>query len=210
MDHKPCRILRYARLTRSKAVFPSFTMENTEQLELKRWLSVLYKSMGMEYPKFYKMDPLCKAGTLAAEGVMRALSLHADEVKSDWSVVCFNQASSLDDDRTYQETIRDAESYFPSPAVFVYTLANIVAGEIAIRHKILGETSFYITETFQPQTVAQAATDVLTLTPAHFLLGGWIDVDGENCDVLLFAAAPSDDDEMMVMTAENLELLYKI
>ena len=42
----------------------------------------------------------------------------------------------------FQETIQHADSYYPSPALFVYTLPNIVTGEIAIRNKYYGETSF--------------------------------------------------------------------
>ena len=35
---------------------------------------------------------------------------------------------------------------FPSPALFVYTLPNIVTGEIAIRNKYAGETGAYVLE----------------------------------------------------------------
>ena len=113
------------------------------------WLNTVYRTLGIQYPKFFKMDNQAKAGFLAAEVVMRNAETSA--AREDYSVVCLNNASSIDDDRIYQQTISDKENFFPSPAVFVYTLANIVTGEIAIRNKIFGETSFYIYETFSAE-----------------------------------------------------------
>ena len=55
---------------------------------------------------------------------------------------------------------------FPSPALFVYTLPNIVAGEIAIRNKYEGETSAYVLEEFNRDMidaiVKQAFQDRIT------------------------------------------------
>lgn len=100
----------------------------------------LYREFIGDYPKFFKMDNLCKLGFVAAELLLR----NADAAsKENAAIILFNRNGSLVTDRNYQKTITDG-NYFPSPALFVYTLANIVTGEIAIRHKIYGETSFYI------------------------------------------------------------------
>jgi len=133
------------------------------------------------------MDCLSKAGILAAEMVMRAVGQANEELKSDWGVVCFNSASSLDDDRTYQATIQDPENYFPSPSVFVYTLANIVAGEMAIKYKLRGETSFYVSEHFDKEKLKKSVSDVFTQTNAKHLLAGWVDYDNGHCNVQMFA-----------------------
>jgi len=61
-----------------------------------------------------------------------------------------NASSSLESDEKHQEFIRDRKKYSPSPSVFVYTLPNIMAGEIAIRHKIKGENTVFIFERFDP------------------------------------------------------------
>ncbi len=148
------------------------------------WLADIYHAIGISYPKFFKMDNLCKAGTLAAEILLRDIDFDRETVKPDWAVVLMNSASSLDDDRHYQTTIQDADNYYPSPAVFVYTLANIVTGEIAIRHKIGGESSFYVLpESSLEQihnTVYQcfAANSELT-----HIICGWADYDEGRCDV---------------------------
>ena len=178
------RILAEATIGDTSALLPDGTRLSSTSSDTKQWLSELYNHMGMSYPKFFKMDCLSKAGILAAEMVMRAVGQANEELKNDWGVVCFNSAASLDDDRTYQATIQDPENYFPSPSVFVYTLANIVAGEMAIKYKLRGETSFYVSEHFDKK---KAVADVFAQTNAKHLLAGWVDYDNGHCNVQLFA-----------------------
>jgi hypothetical protein len=127
------------------------------------------------------MDSLCKAGFLAAELVCK--DVHCKE--SNAAIVCFNSSSSLADDMIYQQTICDKNNYYPSPSVFVYTLANIVTGEIAIRHKITGESSFYIIENFSPIQIHNAITDIFDNDTVHYLLCGWTEYNDKHCDVLM-------------------------
>jgi hypothetical protein len=65
-----------------------------------------------------------------------------DEDHSRTALVFANRSSSLDTDFKYQESINSQENYFPSPAVFVYTLPNICVGEISIKHKMQTENAF--------------------------------------------------------------------
>ncbi|MBR0078738.1 MAG: 3-oxoacyl-ACP synthase [Bacteroidales bacterium] len=181
------RILAEATIDDISALLPDGTRLSSTSSDTKQWLSELYNHLGMAYPKFFKMDCLSKAGILAAEMVMRAVGQANEELKSDWGVVCFNSASSLDDDRTYQATIQDPENYFPSPSVFVYTLANIVAGEMAIKYKLRGETSFYVSEHFDKEKLKKVVADVFAQTNAKHLLAGWVDYDNGHCNVQLFA-----------------------
>ncbi|MCR4827657.1 MAG: 3-oxoacyl-ACP synthase [Bacteroidales bacterium] len=156
----------------------------TRREQCGNWLSDIYHAIGMQYPKFFKMDNLCKAGTLAAEILLRNVDFDREAVKPDWAVVLMNSASSLDDDRHYQTTIQDADNYYPSPAVFVYTLANIVTGEIAIRHKLGGESSFYVFTTFSEESVQQIVRQTFDANPEFtHILCGWVDYDAGNCDV---------------------------
>lgn len=106
-------------------------------------LAEMYREKGISYPKFFKMDNLSKAGFLAAEEVLSAAGLRNEEPKPDMSVILVNSTSSTANDAAFQKDI-SLDNYFPSPALFVYTLSNIVCGEIAIRNKILGETNFFI------------------------------------------------------------------
>ena len=86
-----------------------------------------YKNLGLTYPKFHKMDNLSKMAFLASEMILK------NEDHSRTAIVFANASSSLDTDSKYQESINSQANYFPSPAVFVYTLANICVAEISIR-----------------------------------------------------------------------------
>jgi len=159
----------------------------TRGMQCENWLADIYHASGMQYPKFFKMDNLCKAGILAAEILLRDVDFDHEQVKEDWGILLMNQASSLDDDRHYQATIQDAGNYYPSPAIFVYTLSNIVTGEIAIRHKIGGETSFLIFPDFAPDRLERIAAQTLAANPElKHLICGWVDYDEGKCDVRMF------------------------
>jgi 3-oxoacyl-[acyl-carrier-protein] synthase-1 len=159
----------------------------TRGAQCDSWLADIYHAIGMQYPKFFKMDNLCKAGTLAAELLLKDVNFDRETVKPDWAVVLMNQASSLDDDRHYQATIQDADSYYPSPAIFVYTLANIVTGEIAIRHKIGGESSFYVLPALPPDLMQKTMNQCFAANPElTHIICGWVDYDEGKCDVRMF------------------------
>jgi 3-oxoacyl-[acyl-carrier-protein] synthase-1 len=122
------------------------------------------------------MDNLCKLGFIGAELLLKDI---AAEKKENAAIILFNRSGSLVADRNYQKSII-ADNYFPSPALFVYTLANIVTGEIAIRHKIYGESSFYILPR-QDTAVIDNIVDAAFLTSRpDFVLTGWIEYESES------------------------------
>lgn len=131
----------------------------------------LYRQFVGDYPKFFKMDRICKLGFLGAELLLKDFT---PEEKERAAVVLFNRSGSLDTDRHYQKTIT-ADNYFPSPSLFVYTLANIVTGEIAIRHKIYGETSFYIMDAQDKAEADSILAGTLLTSAPSFILTGWIE-----------------------------------
>ena len=103
-----------------------------------------YRALGVAYPKFFKMDTLCRLGFVAVEELLRG---HEEQIDAEHTaLILANRSASLKNDKDYQATIADPENYFPSPALFVYTLPNIVTGELAIRHGLYGETAFYVLE----------------------------------------------------------------
>lgn len=173
---------------------------NGEKVNITRekesaWLTDIYRHLGIQYPKFFKMDNLCKAGFLASEFAMKGTNLEPSEEKRDWSVLLFNRSSSLDNDQNYQKTIADSSNYFPSPAVFVYTLSNIVTGEIAIRNKIMGESCSYIMEKFDETLLYENGLIGLAEGKGiHHLLIGWVEYIDEKCDVLLFHVSKGKDE----------------
>ncbi len=124
-------------------------------------LTALYREMVGDYPKFFKMDTLCRLGFLLTEMLVK------DEAgrftpREDRAVLIFSRNGCLANDLNYAKSMED----FPSPALFVYTLPNTVAGEIAIRNKYEGETSTYVLENFDrtmiDSIVRQAFQDDMT------------------------------------------------
>lgn len=165
--------------------------------EGKSWLANIYYSAGFQVPKFFKMDNLCKAGFLGAELLMFQLGMVPEEPKKDWSVILMSHSGSLDDDTIYQQTIQTVDNYFPSPAVFVYTLSNIVTGEIAIRHKIMGESSCFIAEKYTPATACDLATNgFLPEKGIRNQIFGWCEYMDGHVDVRLFALSLDEQDSL--------------
>ena len=96
------------------------------------------------------------------------------------AIVFVGNSGSLASDMKYQDTIRQADNFFPSPAHFVYTLPNIATGELAIRHNVYGETAFFIAsqpDEAQIHTLLQTA--VMDGEATH-VLGGWLEYEADD------------------------------
>lgn len=143
-------------------------------------LTSLYKKYAGDYPKYYKMDGLCRLGFVASELLLQAEGKERFTPCEDRAVVLFNHSSSISADRKYLESIQDENNYYPSPSVFVYTLPNIVTGEIAIRNLYHGETSFYILPHKDEQQMREAIESTFVDTTTQSVLTGWIDYEDEH------------------------------
>ena len=143
-------------------------------------LTELYRTHIGDYPKFFKMDILSRLGFVASELLLQAEGKPRFEPCEDRAVVFFNRSASLQADTAYQATIQDPDKFFPSPAAFVYTLPNIVTGEIAIRNKYFGETSFIVLPEHDPQIMAQQLQNAFLDPMTTSIIGGWLDCTDEN------------------------------
>lgn len=141
----------------------------------KEMLTDLYKTRIGGYAKYYKMDGLSRLGFLASELLLKAEGQERFCEREDRAIVLFNHSSSVDSDRKYMESIEDAENYFPSPSVFVYTLPNIVTGEIAMRNNYHGETSFYILSERNDMLMNDILQTAFSDSVTTSIIGGWID-----------------------------------
>ena len=130
-----------------------------------KMLVELYRRYAGDYPKFFKMDTLSRLGFIAAEILLKQSAV-SNQVSA---VILANRSASIKNDTDYLATISDG-NYYPSPALFVYTLPNIVTGEIAIRHHIQGETSFYILD--NPEQLEPIILSTLNIQPST-VLAGW-------------------------------------
>lgn len=150
------------------------------------FIKALYKKENPVYPKFYKMDNLSRLGFMASEIVLRNSRAAELYNKEKIGIILANSSSSLDTDLGYQETIHDKSNYFPSPSVFVYTLANIVIGEICIRHGIKGENAFLISEKFDPALLTHQIIAMFGQGRAEACIGGWVELLKNKYDAFVF------------------------
>ena len=118
-------------------------------------LITLYREKVAGYPKFFKMDTLCKLGFLATELLLQD---DCDRFipREDRAVIAFSRHGCECNDRHYIDTLAD----YPSPALFVYTLPNIVSGEIAIRNHYEGETSSFILDRYDSERINSVLENV--------------------------------------------------
>lgn len=139
-------------------------------------LTSLYKQMIGNYPKFYKMDGLSRLGFVASEILLNA---EKGDMDKERAIIFFNHSSSIASDRNYKESINDKDNYFPSPSIFVYTLPNIVTGEIAIRNHFHGETSFFILPDKDERMMEEILQASCRDAQSKSFLTGWIDYEDE-------------------------------
>jgi hypothetical protein len=188
---------------------PSFT-----EGDLDAYFVEIYKSLGISYPKFFKMDTMSKLGFIASEILLHPLPNRSKFGPRDVGIILANAAASLDTDLKYVHTISDAENYFPSPAVFVYTLPNIVIGEICIRNKFMGENSFLISEKFDPDMLLTQAELLLSGEYSQACMLGWIEVLKDKFEAVFYfvekAQPNSDRISNFELNLSNLNHIYRL
>lgn len=131
------------------------------------------------YPKFHKMDILCQLGFISSELLLEAEGKDRFVESEDRAVILFGKHASVYSDKRYQKTISDQENFYPSPSVFIYTLPNIVTGEIALRNQYHGESSFFAVE--NKEEMDRYVKVILDTTPSiNSAICGWIDAVDPN------------------------------
>lgn len=173
-------------------------------------LHAVYTEKKINYPKFFKMDSLCKLAFIAVE-LLKIPGAHTGGTPAaDVGVVLSNSASSLDTDGKYHESIADRKHYFPSPALFVYTLPNIMIGELCIRHKWGGENCFFVSRQFDPAMLAAYVGQLFASGAVRSCVTGWVDVQDGTYDAILFYVEQTGAaDNKLLFSADALLQLYK-
>lgn len=143
-----------------------------------------YKKFEINYPKFFKMDNLSKLAFLGAEILLK--NEIKPEKENNIALVFANNSSSLDTDVKYQKSIADKENYFPSPAVFVYTLPNICIGEISIKHQLKSENTFFIFESFNKEFLMNYSNGLIQTNKAEKVLCGWVEYFDEEYKAIFY------------------------
>lgn len=152
------------------------------QTDVHTFLPAIYQHFQFSYTRFYKMDHLSKLGWLASEILMKD-SFSRDNYQS-WQVgmVIANANASLDSDLKYILSVSD----IPSPALFVYTLPNIMVGEICIRNHFTGEAAFFISPGFDAAFMEVYVDNLLNNMSLSACICGWVDLIDEEYKAVLF------------------------
>lgn len=187
-----------------------------DQAEPTEFLKSAYRHLHIQYPKFYKMDNLSKLALLSAEILLKDMNVTTRYPSEEIGMMLFNCSSSLETDEKHQESIGDRGNYFPSPSVFVYTLPNIMTGEIAIRHKIKGENAVFIAEKPDAQTIFQLVGELFSQKRVSCCITGWVEAYYErlsSCLMLVekeeMAKSLSEPGENIIFAPSTIERILK-
>ena len=145
---------------------------NSSETDFAPFIREAYKYLGENNMKFYKMDNLCKLGYVAAGYLLKDTNYQPKEI----GIILANASASLDTDCRHQAIINKEGDKAASPAVFVYTLPNVVLGEICIRHKIQGENTFFVCQQSNVASLEDYARIVMAKGKLRTCIIGWCEL----------------------------------
>lgn len=164
--------------------------------DINLFLKQAYKHMNVSYPKFHKMDGLSKLGILGTEVLFQYRDVHPET-----ALVFSNSSSSLETDKIHFEAMDD----IVSPAVFVYTLPNIVVGEISIKYGLQSENVFFVTEKLKAGLLVDYSEILFENSTVPAVVCAWIEWKNAEYDVFLSLISREGE---VPFSKENLEELY--
>lgn len=148
------------------------TVFSSEEKTFSTFIREAYKALGEGNMKFYKMDDLCKLGYVACHYALKDKAYTPTEA----GIILANRNASLHTDIKHQVIIDQDGDAAASPAIFVYTLPNVVAGEICIRHKIQGENTFFIHKECNLAELKEYARTVMSGSKLKYCIVGWCEL----------------------------------
>jgi hypothetical protein len=174
--------------------------------DLSEFLVEAYRHFALEYPKFYKMDNLSKLGWLTNEILLENSFDKTKYKPEDTGIVLSNVNASLDTDIKYYDTTKT----IASPALFVYTLPNIVIGEISIRHHFKGENAFFIFDGFDAAFIEQYVSNLVNNNILRCCICGWVEVMENSYNATLFLVEKDKSANSVNFAKENLNKIYQL
>jgi hypothetical protein len=163
-----------------------------------------YQHFQLNYPKFYKMDNLSKLGWLASELLLKGSFKKDHYQPEEVGLVLANSNSSLDNDIKYFDSLKE----FASPSLFVYTLPNIVIGEICIRNNFKGEHAFFIQDVFDAGFMEQQVNYLLNKDILKACICGWVDVLEQDYKAVLFLVEKQKNENSVLFSTKNMNNIF--
>lgn len=141
----------------------------------------VYSEMACNYPKFFKMDILSRVAFLATELLNPDLT---ELDKGKIAVVLSTKSGCLEVDKKFEASRKE----IASPALFVYTLPNIMLGEICIKNGFKGEQMCTIEDGFNKEWFDFYVDDLIRNRGMDACLFGHVEATEEEVSVDLFWA----------------------
>lgn len=154
-------------------------LSNGQKAPFNAFAKEVYYKLAPSYPKFFKMDELCKLAFLTTELLLKDTKISGHAEGSDIALIIGTKDSSIASDRKHVAAIQDKEAFFPSPAVFVYTLPNIMLGEICIRHQITGENTCFIMDSPDTDFIYQYVVQLFEKERYSSCIAGWVNFNND-------------------------------
>ena len=204
------KISKYIRIGRNTVWLNDEKVFSAEpEIPADSFFKILYRHYGIKYMKFFKMDRLSKLGYLASEILIGRENLTGSCPNEKIGVVLSNSNSTIDIDRQYYDQIKDPDNYFPSPALFVYTLPNIMIGEICIKNKFKGESTAFIMKEYDPGLTVDYINNLFLQNKVNICLAGFVDYAGDNnYDAFLYLADKREPVNRPEHSTEQINYLY--
>ncbi len=196
-------IRHYIQWQQQQVVRDGRLLLTTEEEDSERIPEAVYRQAGLSYPKFFKMDPLSRVAFLATELLLPGT---ITEDKNKVATVISTASGCIEVDKKFEESRQS----LASPALFVYTLPNIMLGEIDIRHGFKGEQMCTVSEKPNPSWLSFYAGDLLQHRGSKACLCGHVEaaagvVSATLCWVSL---SPSAAGLNLAFNLQNLEAIF--
>ena len=154
------------------------------------------------------MDPISKAGFLCTELLVSNYPQLGQINSKEIAVLVNTPSGSIDSDNKFQDTIQNSENYFPSPGLFVYTLPNIVIGEICIRNGFKGENLCLVSDKPEIDNIFVNISAWINSGLTEICICGWIDVKKDYSKSILLLIGKDKEKSISYFTKENIGLYF--
>lgn len=163
----------------------------------------LYQKSSISYSKFFKMDILSRVAFLSAE----LLSPYEARDKESIATVISTASGCIEVDKKFEES----RQTLASPALFVYTLPNIMLGEICIRQGFKGEQICTIEALANYNMMHFQVTDLTQHRGTSACLCGHVEATEQGISVQMLWVSQEQETEMALpFTLDNLQKIFTV
>ncbi|MBL0342729.1 MAG: 3-oxoacyl-ACP synthase [Bacteroidetes bacterium] len=194
-----CRIRQNSISANGELIF------QTRDVHFQDFADSCYRHFELGYPKFHKMDNLSKLGLLATDILLNNMQLSKKYAPYQIGVILSNRNSSLDTDIKYYNMVKKGVA---SPAVFVYSLPNIVIGEICIKQGIKGESTFFISDQYNIPQQVNYVNHLLETKVLDACICGWVELIEESYEAFFYLVEKNGGAGNKKHTTQQIEELY--